>query len=145
MPHPSLPYFDLAQRVLHLGRVQGSQTQKTGAGQVYETFFDVITPVLGAAGARALLARSVKLTGVLFPALAGVLVAADILEGKAQAGERLLEGLGRLEPDLAGEITTALFATLFGLMANLIGDSLVQQMIKRAFPALDLPKTKEKA
>jgi hypothetical protein len=111
---------------------------------VYEALFRVLAPVLGAAGVRALLARSVKLTGVRFPALAAAVVAADILDGKAPVGERLVEGLGKLEPDLAGEVAATLYANLFGLMANLIGESLVQQMIKRAFPALDPCETKEK-
>lgn len=98
---------------------------------------------MGAVGVGVLFARSVKLAGDEFPILQEVLIATDGADAKAQVSQQLERCLGKLKPAAASEVVTSLYAILFGLMTTFIGERLVWQVLKRAFPAIQETGSKE--
>jgi hypothetical protein len=140
MARPTEAHVHIAQRMLAgLGAGAGdSDARAAAAGRVYDALFGSLAPVLGAAAVRALLARSVKLTKADFPTLCEAM-AAGPLENNPRVAQQLVTCLSKLEPAVALAAATALYATLFGLVATFIGEELMWQIVKSAFP--DEPRT----
>ena len=119
---------ELARRLLaHEG------TGVAAATRVYARLTIHLEPIVGAAGLRALLTRSAKLTTSEYPRFAAL-----TLEASAPPpafDERLEACLGGGEPDEFIAATTALYGTLLGLLASFIGDALLWRLLRDAFPA----------
>jgi hypothetical protein len=61
----------------------------------------------------------------------------------ADEPRRLADTLGRLEQEAAREVAVALFAAMLGLMSTFIGERMVWQIVRTAFPRLDVAGPKE--
>ena len=147
MPGPTKDHLETARRLLEQkgGGSSNPNQRAEAAGSVYETLFRSLAPVIGAAGVRALFARSVKLTKTEFPCLGEVVVVVDSSEGNIELVQQLHGCLSKLEPHAVLQVTTGLYANLLSLLANFIGEQLAWQITKGAFPAIDRIGTKEKS
>jgi hypothetical protein len=107
------------------------------ATAVHRTLFARLAPFLGVAGTRALFVRAIKLAARDFAALRSVELGTpreDPLLG--------LETCLRAEPSAHAVATSvALCRTLLELLSTLIGERLVFQVLKSAWPAFDLYDT----
>ena len=137
MEQPSKPFAGLAEVLLAQGAAgeQGTTRVVARVEHVYAALFAVSAPVLGADGTRALLARSVKLTRAQFPALASI-TTGPASPDSPPVEQVVFAGLAALEPAVTSELVVVLFANLLGLMATFIGERLVLQLLKSAFPAM---------
>ena len=138
-------HVEAARRVLALAgmavtEATGAQASGAPAGHVYDALMKALAPVIGAAGARAIFVRSVKLTEADFPALRElreIVDAANAPESSANLAPHLVGYLNKLDSATASQVATGLYAALFALLAKFIGEQLVWQIVKKAFPALD--------
>lgn len=140
-------HVDAARRLLQSAQVSASASSAeelaAAAGRMYQALFQSFAPVLGAAGIRALFARSVKLTAADFPCLGKIPIAAIApiatrpADDYVKVVQHVIDGLSRLEPAIAAEVAIGLCATLLGLLTKLIGEPLVWQFIKHALPVTD--------
>ena len=137
---------DVALRLLALESASGGRADDFGAGavRVYDRLAGRLEPLIGVAGMRALLARSAKLTKSEFPCF-GALATSDITGPPTPAGETLRASFGELDPAATPAAAAALYGTLFGLLTSLIGERLVWQVLRSAFPAIEpsVPKESE--
>lgn len=138
MAKPSEAHVNVASRLLAHSRAQGVQPEDpVAAGRTYDELFRVLAPILGAAGFRALFARSVKLAQAEYPSLALPTLSGPPAADEDRLVRQVVSLLGELEPASGWQLATALFATFYALVATFIGESLVQQILKRAFPGVD--------
>jgi hypothetical protein len=139
MLSPTEQQLEAARRLLE--QASGSNRARLepaeAAGRVYETLFDLLAPIVGPAGVRALFLRSVKLTKTEFPHLGEVRVAVESPEANVQLVRQLKTWLNALGPVTASKAATRLYGTLLGLMTTFIGDQLVRHIVKGAFGATD--------
>jgi hypothetical protein len=129
---------DVAKRLLEHERPSGGSASERAAAavRVYEKLFERLSPVIGVAGMRAVLARSATLTKVEFPCFeAGI--------GGDEPAKLLHACLVTLDEAAATAGATALYATLLGLLNSFIGERLVWQVLRSAFPGIDESKPKE--
>jgi RNA polymerase sigma-70 factor, ECF subfamily len=118
MRKPSPHHFDAATQLLASAGIQDEPA--VAAAGVYEALFRALTPIIGAAGIRALFGRSVRLSAVEFPCLAELLAA----EPAEDQGRRLVDCLSTLEAPAAREVATGLIAPrLFGYLLRRTRDS----------------------
>lgn len=115
----------------------GAEDPAVAAGRVYERLARRLSPLVGEAGMRALFARSVKLVKPEFPCLDGVTINTEVPASGDAPTEQLVACLRTVDAAVAAGAAGALYATLLGLLTALIGDHLVQQILKSAFPAID--------
>lgn len=136
MEQRSKPFVGLVEVLLAQDAAGEKDTAQVvaRAAQVYAALFATSAPVLGAAGARALLARSVKLTRAQCPALRGIALSAS--PDSPPVEDAVFAGLAELEPAVSTELVVVLFENLLGLMTTFIGERLVWQLLKSAFPAM---------
>jgi len=69
--------------------------------------------------------------------LRGLTAAADATASPTTANEQLVACLNGVERAVAVEASAALYGTLLALLTALIGERLVTQILRSAFPALD--------
>jgi len=101
------------------------------ARRVYDTLAGQLALLIGEGGVRALTARSLHLVQRDFPWLAKA-QEPDPSEGPfAQVGFRL----ERQEPAVATAAAAAALATLGGLLATLIGETLTMRVLRAAWPS----------
>jgi len=113
----------------HEGAVRGSVAACAEAAcRVYDKSHAHLAPLLGSAGVRALLIRSVKLTQGEFPFLDVALV---------DSATKLRDCLNAQEATVAAESAEALFATFFALITTFIGERLTTQTLRRAWPTIE--------
>jgi hypothetical protein len=120
------------------------EAHAAAAGRVHQKIFARLASLLGVAGARALYARSVKLTLPVFPRL--IAVDFDSARPTEDPTEPLMTHL-RGEPAAAAvETAVALCANLLALLTTLIGERLTLQVLRSAWPAFQLrdPMDEEK-
>ena len=115
----------------------GSADGGAAAGRLYESLASRLGPLIGVAGVRALFARSVKLTKADYPCLADVRTSAQPSQDEVEPAPQLVACLSKLEPAVAASVAVALYATFLRLMSEFIGERLVRQVVRRAFPAID--------
>lgn len=129
---------ELAIRLLSHDDADGRSAveRATADGRVHALLAERLAPLIGAAGAQALLQRSLKLTRVEFPCFEGVVVALERGEPPSAAITELAAALSKLDPKAASEASAALLATVLGLLKSLIGEQLVLQILRSSFPAL---------
>ena len=94
-----------------------------------------LEPLIGVAGLRALLARSAKLTMTEFPGLASL--ASEPPPPLPTTEERLQSCLSVHEPEQLTAAAGALYGTMIGLLTSFIGEKLVWQVLRAAYPAIE--------
>jgi len=108
------------------------------AERVYARLFDCLAPIIGPAGVLALFLRSAKLARADHPDLDAGLGA--FREGTSKsaldAGAKLFRSLSSLDPSPAAAASASVYAKFLGLLATLIGERLVDQLLSKAFPEL---------
>jgi hypothetical protein len=135
---------DVALRLLALESGGGSRADDRAAAavRVYERLADRLEPLIGIAGMRALLARSAKLTKVEFSCFEAIGVG-DGSDNPTPSKERLRECFGELDPAVTSAAAAALYGTMLGLLISFIGERLVWQVLRSAFPAFERVVPKE--
>jgi len=127
---------------------QGSAIERPGeqlllAARAYERLSDRLAPLIGAAGLEALLARSVKLTKADYPSMGDYDGGEETNGQEASPAQRLRACLAAVDATVASSVVTSLYATLHGLLRALIGQELVRQILRSAFPAMNDDVQKE--
>ncbi len=130
----------IARRLVALEEQDGDAAvhPATAAVRVYEKLNGQLAPLIGEAGAAALFGRAARLLTQEFACFEGL-----FSEAAAPGAEGLLEALRALDYADVGEASVALFATVFALLTAFLGDELVGQILRCAFPACELTVTKE--
>ena len=145
MPKPSDAYVEVSKRLLAHEREGVAQVPDAAeaAGRAYETLFRTLAPIIGAAGAHALFARSVTLAKAEFPGLGKVIVPAEPAGSAPTVASYAVASLRELEPGAIAQASVGLLAVFLGLLTNFIGEPLVWQILQKAFPGLDRTQPKE--
>jgi hypothetical protein len=125
------------RRAIHRGLTREAGTDAdakalaAAALRVYETLAGQLAPLIGEGGVRALTARSLHLVQRDFPWLA------EAQEPGPSEGPFAPVGvcLARQEPGVATEAAAAALATLGGLLATLIGETLTMRVLRAAWPS----------
>ena len=131
MKQPSPAQLEKARRLLaHEGAASTAEDgAAAAAGRVYDKLHAHLAPLLGVIGVQSLFVRSAKLTSGEFSGLAEV----SILEGAEKLREHL-QARGS-----AGDVESA--ATLFGsfleLLTTFVGERLVTQVLRSAWPTIE--------
>ncbi len=107
----------------------------TAAGRVYDKLHAQLAPLVGDAGVQLLFMRSAKLAQGEFAWLAEV----SILEDST----KLRECLQAQDPAVETEAATALFGTFFALITTFIGERLTAEVLRRAWPTIDVTAIEE--
>lgn len=106
-----------------------SEHLAAASARLLERLWEHLAQVIGRAGIEALWLRAVKLRKSEFPFLDERLFPRD-----ARPGEPLRACLQEQEPDVIREAWVALFATVAGLLATVIGDRLAWVLLQGAWP-----------
>jgi hypothetical protein len=132
------PDVEAAKRLLaHAEAGRGGEDMAVAAGRVHERLTRRLSPLIGDAGMRALFARTVKLVRPEFPCFEGLVVGTEASASPAAVNDQLVACLTGLEQGVAAEACAALYGTLLALLTALIGERLVAQILRSAFPAID--------
>lgn len=144
MSRASPANVDLAGRLIAHAESAGTDTQAV-ATQVYRALFATLTPIIGGAGVDALFARSVKLAVVEFPPLAELVLPPVAPDGDAKLGDYVASVLGALPPDAVAGVAVGMLAVLIGLLENFIGEALVWQIVRKAYPGIPGSQSEEES
>lgn len=109
------------------------------AGRVLHKIFDHLASLVGTEGARALFARSVRLTASDFPPLGRINRGPGRIESSV---EQIVSCLRGESPDVVAASTVALCTTLLALLDTLIGEKLTMVVLKKAWPEIDVVAAK---
>ena len=131
MKRPTPAQLETARWLLaHESSASGAgDSAATAAGRVYDTLHAHLAPLLGGIGVQSLFVRSAKLTPGEFGGLAQV----SILEGSAKLREHW-QAQGSI---VDAESAVALFGTFLALVTTFIGERLVTQVLRRAWPTIE--------
>jgi hypothetical protein len=134
---PSAAQIARAKQLLaHEGGLCGtSEDRAMAAGRVHDKLMTQLAPLLGAAGAQALFARSAKLALAELPGLAEITTS----EGSA----KLQHCLRALDPAGVTDAATGLFARFFELITTFIGERLTIQALRSAWPTIEDMSSRE--
>lgn len=102
---------------------------ETAAGRVYEKLHVHLAPLLGAAGVHMLFARSARLAQGKFAHFAEVSV--------DEGATKLRECLKAQDPAITTESAAALIGNFFTLITTFIGERLVAELLRSAWPTFD--------
>jgi hypothetical protein len=135
-------HLSIARRLLASTAGGGaSDDDAAAAGRVYDTLWRALAPVVGDAGVRALLARSLRVSGREFPCLAEIRVELPSSEKNASIGAHIASCLRKHDPALAAAAAVDLYATFLALLARLVGEALTLQILRMADPAIQVEET----
>jgi hypothetical protein len=126
-----------ARRLLaHEGAGGGADdSAAAAAGQVYDKLHAHLAPLVGTIGVQSLFVRSAKLTPGEFADLAEV----SILEGSGKLREHFQpQGFA-----VDAESAAALFGTFLALLTTFIGERLVTQVLRNAWPTIEVTAPRE--
>jgi hypothetical protein len=136
MRKPTAAYLNAARR-LHAHEARGAESAEeraAAAGRVCEKVYARLTPLVGTAAASALFSRCMTLTAPDFPCLGKINLAE-----RAESPAQLLVLCLREEPAATIDAASvALWATLLALLSTLIGARLTLQVMRKAWPDLDV-------
>ena len=131
MKQPSPAQLEKARRLLaHEGAASSAEDgAAAAAGRVYDKLHAHLAPLLGVIGVQSLFVRSAKLTSGEFSGLAEV----SILEGSEKLREHLQER------GSAGDVDSAaiLFGSFLELLTTFVGERLVTQVLRSAWPTIE--------
>jgi len=113
----------------------GAEAYAAAAGAVYEKLDAQLSLLLGRASFQMLLARTARLAQ---PELACLTEVAAV-----ESSTNLRAFLRALDPATAEEAAEVLFGTFFTLLTTFIGDRLMVQALRRAWPAIEEPAVPE--
>jgi hypothetical protein len=99
------------------------------AGRVYDRLHRQISPLIGSTGMKMIWVRAARLSQVEFAWLEELT--------KPVGASELRECLLAQDHARAAESAIFLFATFLGFLATLIGERLLLQIIRRAWPMID--------
>jgi hypothetical protein len=135
---PNAAQLDTARRLLALeGAASGADDSgAAAAGRVYDKLHLHLAPLVGTFGVQSLFVRSAKLTPNEFAALAEV----SVLEGST----KLREHWDAPGSAVDAESAAALFATFLSLLTTFIGERLVTQVLRSAWPTIEETAPREK-
>lgn len=138
MKRPNPAQLDTARRLLaHESGASGAgDSAAAAAGLVYDKLHAHLAPLLGGIGVQSLFVRSAKLT----PGELGGLGEVSILEGSA----KLREHLQKQGAVVDAESAATLFGTFLALLTTFIGERLVTQVLRNAWPILEETVAREK-
>ena len=139
MIDPTSPaQLERARRVLaHEGAAGGATARdRTAAVRVYEKIHVQLASLMGVGGATLLFARSAKLTQGEFARFADLSV--------DEGATKLRAHLEARDPAVATESAAALFGNLFTLVTTFIGERLLAQVLRNAWPTLADTAPREK-
>lgn len=108
-----------------------SEHLAAASGRLLEKLSQRLGQVIGPSGVRAIFLRAVSLRKSEFAFLDERMVTRDDRDGVA---EPLRTGLKGHEPDVIRDVAVALFATVAGLLANVIGDRLTWSLLQQIWP-----------
>lgn len=143
MTRPTPADIALAARLLAHQRSASAGVEDPAAAarlavvRVYERLAERLSPLIGVAGLRALLARSARLRVQEYPCLGTLSGPVDATLPSPSVVEQLGTGFGDLDAVQVSEAAAALYGTFLGLLTSFIGERLVGQVLQSAFPALD--------
>ena len=122
----------LARAVLaeRAGAAADAQDVAAAARRAYDDLARVSAPLIGDAGVDALTGRAVHLAQREYRWLTHK---RDVDRPDGQFAQ-VVACLARQDPAVAAEGAGAVFATLIGLLATFIGDSLTAQLMRKAWP-----------
>jgi len=130
LKQPSPAQLEKARRLLaHESAAGGADSAGTAAGRVYDKLHAHLAPLLGGIGVQSLFVRSAKLTPGEFSGVAEV----SILDGS----EKLREHLQARGSAVDAESAAALFGTFLELLTTFVGERLVTQVLRSAWPAIE--------
>jgi hypothetical protein len=112
-----------------------SEHLAAASGRLLERLSEHLAEVIGRAGIEALWLRAVKIRKSEFPFLDERLLSRD----RRRPGEPFRACLHEQAPDVIREAWGALFATVAGLLATLIGDRLARALLQGAWPGMLFP------
>jgi hypothetical protein len=120
-----------ARRLLaHEGATAGStEACATAAARVYDKLIAQLGPLLGTAGVQALFERSAKLGRVESAGLAEIAI--------LDSSKALAACFQTLDSAVAAHAAEALFGTFLSLVTTFIGERLISQALKRAWPTIE--------
>jgi hypothetical protein len=128
-----------------LTREAGTKADATAlaaaALRMYDTLAGQLALLIGEGGVRALTARSLHLVQREFPWLAEAQAPGPSEDPFAQVGPHL----ERQEPAVATQAGAAVLATLAGLLATLIGETLTMRVFRTAWPGAFAGATQQEA
>jgi hypothetical protein len=138
LKRPNPAQLETARRLLaHEGAAGGAgDSAAAAAGRVYDRLHAHLAPLVGAGGVESLFVRSAKLTPGKFAGLAEI----SILEGATKLREHLQAQSSAVDAESAA----ALFGTFLSLLTTFIGERLVTQVLRSAWPTLDETPAREK-
>jgi len=108
----------------------------TAAGRVYDKLHAHLAPLVGTFGVQSLFVRSAKLTPDEFAALAEV----SVLEGSTKLRAHWQARGSAVDAESAA----GLFATFLSLLTTFIGERLVNQVLRSAWPTIEETVPREK-
>ena len=131
MKRPSPAQLATAKQLLaHEGAAGGADDAvASAAARVYDKLHAHLAPLVGTIGVQSLFVRSAKLTPDEFTALAHV----SILEGSTKLREHWQARGSAVDAEAAA----ALFATFLSLLTTFIGERLVTQVLRSAWPKIE--------
>ncbi len=135
MNKPSTAHVDLARRLLAT-EVRSPPDPAFAAARLYEGVVFHLSPLIGAAGVHALVARSIKRSKAAHPCLEGFHTPpVDPRSSELRSpAERLCECLQQQQPIETLDPAVIVFANLLSLLAAFIGERLTDQVIQGAWP-----------
>ena len=131
MKRPSPAQRETATRLLaHEGAASGADDAvAAAAGRVYDKLHLHLAPLLGSIGVQSLFVRSAKLTPDELTGLADV----SILKGSTKLREHWQAQGSAVDADAAA----ALFGNFLSLLTTFIGERLVIQVLRSAWPTIE--------
>ena len=131
MKKPSPAELENATRLLaHEGAASGADgAVAAAAARVYDKLHAHLAPLVGTTGVQSLFVRSAKLTPDEFAGLADV----SILEGSTKLREHWQAQGSTVDAKAAA----ALFGNFLSLLTTFIGERLVTQVLRSAWPAIE--------
>jgi len=115
------------------------------AARTYAALFQVLAPVIGPAGFRALFARSVKLAQAHHPSLSSIRTRAASQETVPDhVIGQIVTSLTSLGPAAATELATEVYAMFYELLTKFIGETLVHTIVQGALPTVGATGPEEK-
>ena len=116
-----------------------SETLAAASGHLLDTLSQRLADVIGPAGVHAVFLRAIRLQQSEFPFLDERIFHSDNRESLT---EHLRACLQEHAPDLIRAASVMLFATVTGLLANVIGDRLTWSLLAQIWPDTVLPGSK---
>lgn len=147
MPDSSPGLRRAARRLLAAeagGEERSAEHLAAASGRLLDRLSERLAEVIGPAGVQALVLRALKLHTREFPFLDERIVPQD--QGDSP-DERLRACLHQQEPHVITNVSTALFATVMGLLVTIIGERLAGSLLREVWPEIasdaELQETEE--